>query len=82
MPPQRPPEGTGQVPWGAQASPHPTTNRPDEVVRYLHGPTEGCPEAPGTGCEKKLVDLGGHVDTRWRESLRAPILRKVPGPNS
>ena len=30
----------------------------------LCGPTEGRPEASGTGCKKNRVDLGGHMETR------------------
>ena len=64
MPPQHPPpEGTCQIPWGAQVAPPPTTDRPDKGGQNICGPTKGRPEAPGMRCEEKRVDIGGHVET-------------------
>ena len=45
------------------AAPPPTSDRPDKRGRNLRVPTEDFPEAPGTGREKKRVNLGGHVET-------------------
>ena len=66
---------------GCKRPPPPTTDRPDEVGRNIRGPTEGRPKSPGTGSEEKRMDLGGHMDTRRRESLRVPRYRKGPVPN-
>ena len=80
LPLQRPPGGTIQVPQEVQASPHPTTGHPDEGGWNLRGRTEVCPKTSGLGCEGKRVDLRGHVETRRRESLRAPRSCEVPVP--
>ena len=78
LPPQRPPEGILQIPQEKKAAPPPTTDHPDEGGQNICGPTEGSPKASGAGRKEKRVNLGGHVDTRRRESLRAPISRKGP----
>ena len=63
-----------------QADPPPTLVHPEEGGRNIWGPTEGFPEASGSGREEKRVDLGGHMDTRQRESLCATRSREVPVP--
>ena len=67
---------------GSKRNPLPTPNLPNEGGRNLGGPLEGRPKSPGTGSEDKLVDLGGHVETRRQESLHAPRSYKGPGPHS
>ena len=59
---KQPPEGTLQIPWGAQAPPPPTTNCPEKGGRNLRGPTEGRPKASDMGCVEKRVNLGGHME--------------------
>ena len=82
MPPHCSPEGELQVPWGEQAAPPLTTDRPDKGGQNIRGPTQGRPEASITGREGKRVDLGVHVETRGQEILCAPISRKGSSPHS
>ena len=49
---KQPPEGTLQIPWGAQAPPSPTTNCPEKGGRNLRGPTEGRPKPQTWGAWK------------------------------
>ena len=48
------------------------SNGANERGRCICGPTEGRPKSEGERGEIKLVDLDRDVETRRRESLRAP----------
>ena len=76
LPPQRTSERSRQVPRGAQAAPPLPTERPNEGGRNIRGPTEGRLEGTGKVREEERVNLGSNVETRRRESLRAPIFHK------
>ena len=78
LPPKSPPEGTHQIPWGAQAAPPPTTNRSNERGRNLRGPMEICPKAPVTVLQgKPHWSWRPHRDSTMRESPRADIPQKT-----
>ena len=79
LPSQRPQEGTHKIPHGAQATAPPNTVRPHAGGRDLRGPTEVRSKTTCKGEEEERVDIGGHVETRRRESLRAT---KDKGPDT
>ena len=72
MPPTIPPKVTHPVPRVAHTVPPLDPIHPDEGGRTLRGPTEVNLKAKDTGDQEERLDLGGHVEDHWRESLHTP----------
>ena len=71
LPVKRLPDGTQEIPRGAEEVATEVADETNTVGRSICGPTEGRPESEGARGETERVDIGGDVETCRRESLRA-----------
>ena len=68
---QRPGTGTHSLHNGKEEDAAPTTYRAYEGGWDIYGPTEGSAKTSRKGQTQKCVDIGGDMEARRRESLRA-----------
>ena len=79
LPVKRLPEGTQEVLRGKEVVADEAAEKTDTGGKKIRGPTDGPPESATARGKTERVDIGGAVEARRRESLRAPGTKERAG---